>query len=171
MQDHGLFQATAAPTGWTARTRFGLHRGLTSSVQEGGNAIAVYTRNWMTAPGAPIREGGRNRLQERRERSTMRWKNPRTAVRAGGAAQRRVGAPALLLRQYRDSHRTCRSGATARCALQSHCFAGASVPNIADELEAAGYSSADIARIRQRARSLPKLRRDYPQGPAVKAST
>ena len=36
--------------------------------------------------------------------------------------------------------------------------------NIADELEAAGYSEADIARIKQQLQSLPQCPRNHPQG-------
>ena len=152
MQDHGLFQAICRTNRLDGDDKdFGYIVDYKDLFKKVENAIAVYTSELdhsrrrrrsrgaaagpdEEGPGAPRRGVG----------------GARPAMRAGGAAEGRAGAYPLFLRQHRDCVRPAGARAAAVALYKATAALVRAYANIADELDRAGYSGADIARIKQR---------------------
>jgi type I restriction enzyme, R subunit len=149
MQDHGLFQAICRTNRLDGEDKdFGYIVDYKDLFKKVENAIAVYTSELDHSAGGPIR---RCCCRTGSPRARSGWTRPGSAgaaVRAGGAAQGRAGhihyfcgnteIPTDL--QEREPQRIALYKATVALVR--------AYANIADELEAAGYSPRPIARIK-----------------------
>ena len=166
MQDHGLFQAICRTNRLDGEDKdFGYIVDYKDLFKKVENAIAVYTSELdHSAGGADPEVLVQDRLKKGQGAARQCAGNPCPAVRAGGAAQGRAGAHALLLRQHRDPDRLAGAGTAARRALQSNGLAGA---RLRQHCRRTGGRRIQRRRHRPHqaaARPLPEAARDYPQG-------
>ena len=151
MQDHGLFQAICRTNRLDGEDKdFGYIVDYKDLFKKVENAIAVYTSELdHSAGGADPEVLLQDRLTKGQGTPRQRPGSHRPALRAGGAAEGRTGAYPLFLRQHGDSGGPEGTGAAARRALQGDRGAGAGLCQHRRRIGPAGYSEADIARIKQ----------------------
>ena len=160
MQDHGLFQAICRTNRLDGDDKdFGYIVDYKDLFRKVENAIAVYTSELDKSSGGVDPEV---LLQDRMSKGRERLDNALEAVallcEPVAAAQGRAGAHSLFLRQYRNPRRPEGARNATRRLLQGDGRAGAGLRQYLGRPWRAGYSDADILRIKQTIDRYLKLR-------------
>ena len=161
MQDHGLFQAICRTNRLDGEDKdFGYIVDYKDLFKKVENAIAVYTSELdHSAGGADPGGAAAGSPEEGQGTARQRPRSPRPALRAGGTAARASWSTSTISAATRRSRPTCKEREPQRAALYKATVALVrAYANIADELEPAGYSDADIARIKQQLDHYLKMR-------------
>ena len=160
MQDHGLFQAICRTNRLDGDDKdFGYIVDYKDLFKKVENAIAVYTSELdHSAAGADPEILLQDRLTKGRERLDNALEAIALLCEPVAAAQGRAGAHPLLLRQHGDPDDLAEHEPQRVALYKATVALVRAYANIADELEAAGYSAADIARIKRDLDRYLKLR-------------
>jgi type I restriction enzyme R subunit len=151
MQDHGLFQAICRVNRLDGEDKdFGYIVDYKDLFKKVENAIAVYTSELdHSAGGVDPEVLLKDRLRKGKNASTMRWRPSRCCASLSNRQRMNwsISTTSAAIRRFRPTsrsgnHNAPRSTRRPRPLVRAYA-------NIADELEQAGYSSADVIRIKQ----------------------